>query len=417
MGQFYRDAEPGFREIGFQGLLNWEGVHGRCSKPATQTADDWIDRLVAEIPNFNNNNPTDRARLRDVVLALKDRLLADASLQTTTPTGVTQTETALFESLFGITITSEPNLADAAATTQFKQRVRDTCGVLLETPQFMLAGIAPTQLGERPRLQACLPDEPCGYQAVCATYVAAFDQMGYLLTCRDDSLTLAPGPSGPSAKLTEEFCPRGRCGVVPWEIPNKDFCLTDPRGCFREPPGCDPRCAKIDCCGGPLPPIESKELFLYWADKGRVKEAVGVKVLRDLQKPFESLASGDELKTGQILVLTAESQMEINTPEGTFRMPKGGLGKGQKYWVVQITGPQALRATGQQQVIPVKIDTALDFSRKAYWLAQGEAGPPTVPNQRKAPSNVLGRAKNPRNTPMAPKWEGLLKRRLKKTDH
>ena len=408
MGQFYRDAEPGFREIGFQGLLNWEGVHGRCMNPGT--TDDWIDRLIAEIPNFNNNHPTDRVRIRDVVLALKDRLLADASLQSTTPTGVSQTENALFEALFGTTLTNEPNLVDAIATNEFEQRVRDTCGVLLETPQFMLAGIAPIQLGERPRLQVCLPGEPCGYQAVCNSYVAAFDQMGYLLTCRDDSLTLGPKPDGPSPKVTEEFCPRGRCGVVPWDIPRKDLCLTDPRGCFRDPPMCDPRCAQIDCCGGPLPPLEGKELFLFWADKGRVQEAVGVKILRDRQKPYETLMPGDELNTGQILVLTAESQMQINTPEGTFRMPKGGLGKGQTYWVVQITGPQALRPTDQQRLIPVKIDAALDFSRKAYWLVQGEAGPPTVPNQRKASSNVLRRARNPRPTPMAPKWEGLRNR-------
>jgi len=161
-----------------------------------------------------------------------------------------------------------------------------------------------------------------------------------------------------------------------------------------------------------MPPIEGKEMFLYWADKGRVKEATGVKILRDRQKPYETLAPGDELKTGQILVLTAESQMEINTPEGTFRLPKGGFGtsRSQKFWVVQITGPQALRTAGQQQVIPVKMDAALDFSRKAYWLAQGEAGQATVPNQRKAPSNMPGRAKNPRATPMAPKWEGLSNR-------
>ena len=85
-------------------------------------------------------------------------------------------------------------------------------------------------------------------------------------------------------------------------------------------------------------------MFLFWADKGRVTNAAGVQVLRGEKTAFEPLASGDELHTGEILVLHAESRLEIKTPEGDFRTPKEGLGPpgNRQYWFVQITGPQAL---------------------------------------------------------------------------
>jgi hypothetical protein len=409
IGQFYRDAEPGFREVGFQGLLTWEQAHGRCNKPPNQTGDDWIDLLVTAIPGFNTSNPTNRALLRDVVLAMKDRLLADASIQTTTPTDVTQTEAAAFAALFGIALTAEPDLSTTAATNAFKQKARDSCGILLETPQFMLAGIAPTQLGELPRLQVCLPGEPCGYRAVCESYVTPMSGLGYIVTCGDDSLTVSLKPANPSGRLPD-FCPESRCGIVPRDLPDMELCLVEPQKCFREPPPCDPRCARIDCCGGPLPPIEGRELFLFWADKGRVTNANGVQVLRPEKGAFEPLAAGAELRTGEILVLNAESQLEINTPEGGFRTPKEGLGlRGeQKYWFVQITGPQALAPQQRDQyVLSVPNEVGLEISNKAYWLARGEAGLPTVPNQRKEPSDLPGRAKRPPLTPMRPTWEQI----------
>ena len=412
LGQFYRDAEPGFREIGFQGLLTWEQVHGRCNKPANHTGDDWVDRLVTAIPSFNASNPTNHARLRDVIIALKDRLLADPSIQTNTPTDVSQTETAAFAALFGIALTDEPDLSSTAASDAFEQKVRDSCGMLLETPQFMLAGIAPTQLGERPRLQVCQPGEACGYRAVCDSYVLPMERLGYAVTCRDDTLTVAPVPTNPGVRIVD-FCPRGRCGVipVPWEVATVDSCLLEPQKCFRKPPQCDPRCERVDCCGGPLPPIDGSEMFLFWADSGKVKQATNVQILRPPKNAFEPLAPGAELKTGEVLALTAESQLDIDGPEGSFRTPKEGLGnRGQtKYWFVQVTGPQALVPEQREQLAaPVPIQASLDLSNKVYWLAQGEAGLPTIPGQRKEPSTLPGRNRNPRATLLLPAWERVV---------
>ena len=410
LGQFYRDAEPGFREIGFQGLLNWEEVHGRCQKPSNLTGDDRIDRLVAAIPGFNTANPTNRAQLRDIVLALKDRLLADASIQTNTPTDVTQTEAAALAALFGIALTAEPDLSSPTATDAFKQKVRDSCGIMLETPQYMLAGVAPTQLGERPRMLVCQPGEPCGYRAVCESYITPMDQLGYVLTCRDDSLTVASKPTSPFTGLPE-FCPLGRCGKVPWEVRDIDNCVLNPKGCFKEPPRCDPRCERIDCCGGPLPPLDGRELLLFWADGGQVKQAANVQILRPPQNAFEPLQPGTQVKTGEVLALNSESRLELETPGGNFKTPEGGLRpRGDKrFWYVQITGPQALEPRQREQLaVTTPVEATLELSNKAYWLAQGEAGLPTIPNQEKEPSALPGKNRRPRRTTLLPVWERIL---------
>lgn len=409
LGQFYRDAEPGFREIGFQGLLNWEQVHGRCQKPSNHTGDDWIDRLVAAIPGFNTANPSSRAQLRDVVLALKDRLFADASIQTNTPTDVTQTEGAALAALFGIALTAEPDLSTSAATDAFEEKVRDSCGILLETPQYMLAGIAPTQLGERPRLLVCQPGEPCGYRAVCDSYVAAMDQLGYVLTCRDDSLSVASKPTSPGFSLPE-FCPAGRCGVKPWEV-REINCVLKPQLCFTEAPRCDPRCERIDCCGGPLPPLEGRELFLFWADGGTVKQATNVQIFRPQKEAFEPLQPGAQVKTDEVLMLSSESRLEIETPGGSFKTPEGGLKpRGQrKEWFVQITGPQALEPRQREQlIVTTSVESSLELSNKLYWLAEGEAGLPTLPNQPKEPSALPGKNRQPRRTTLLPAWQRVL---------
>lgn len=410
LGQFYRDAEPGFREIGFQGLLTWEQVHGRCQKPTNHTGDDWIDRLVAAIPTFNAANPSNRAQLRDVVLALKDRVLADASLQTTSPTDLSFNESAALAAMFGIAITAEPDLSSSAATDAFEQKVRDSCGILLETPQYMLAGVAPTQLGERPRIQVCQPGEPCGYRAVCDSYVGPMDRLGYVLTCRDDSLSVDPKPTSPGFRIPE-FCPAGICSVVPWEPREIDTCLLNPQGCFKEPPSCDPRCARIDCCGGPLPPLEGRELFLFWADGSTVKQATNVQVLRGEKTAFEPLQPGTQLKTGEVLALTSDSQLEINAADGNFRTPEGGLQPrgNTKLWFVQITGEQALQQRQREQLAaPVPVESSLELANKVYWLAQGEAGLPTIPNQSKEPSRLPGKNRRPQKTTLLPAWERIV---------
>ncbi|HJV95929.1 MAG TPA: hypothetical protein VJ608_07830, partial [Albitalea sp.] len=55
IGQFVRDAEPGFRDTDFQGLLQWEAQHKTCSKQSS--GPDWVDRLLDAVATFNAANP------------------------------------------------------------------------------------------------------------------------------------------------------------------------------------------------------------------------------------------------------------------------------------------------------------------------------------------------------------------------
>ena len=402
LGQFYRDAEPGFRELGFQGLLQWEGAHGTCVKPSNHTGDDWIDKLAQAVSEFNATHASNPVKVRDIVLALKDRIIVDPSIMTSTPTDAPSSEAAALQALFGAALTSTVDVSTAAAITTLIGKMRGYCGVLLETPQFFLAGIAPGQLGEKPRLMVCPDGEPCGYRAVCESYIDAWRSLGKQLTCTDNSVALADLPSFHLPPITG-FCRKGACAALPFEVGNLDLCLKSPRLCLPEPPPCDPRCARIDCCGGPLPPISGHELFVIWADGIKVNEASGVRILVKGKDDFSTLEPGTTLTTGDVLVLSTDADLKVGDEKAGFATPKGGLGRrydGQQFWLVQITGPQAI-APGQRDTVtgPLNIANALDAANNSYWLQNGEAGAPTIPGLKKAPSDMPGRAKAPAATP------------------
>ena len=402
LGQFYKDAEPGFREIGFQGLLQWEGSHGTCDKPANHTGDDWIDRLAQAVTAFNASNPGSPIKVRDVVLALKDRIIVDPSIQTSTPTDAPSSEAAALQALFGGALNSNVDVSTATAIAALIDKMRNYCGVLLETPHFFLAGIASGQLGEKPRLTVCLDGEPCGYQAICESYTDAWHALGKQLTCTTSSVTLVDLPPFKFPPVTG-FCRKGFCTALPFDIRNIDECLKSPRLCLPEPPPCDPRCARIDCCGGPLPPISGRELFVIWGDGIKVREASGVRILSKGKDDLSTLEPGTTLATGDVLVLSTDANLKAGGDEEGFATPKGGLGRrfeGQQFWLVQITGPQAIEPERRDtEVHAVNVQHALDSTNNAYWLQSGEAGAPTVPGLRKASSEIPGRARTPAATP------------------
>jgi hypothetical protein len=402
LGQFYRDAEPGFRELGFQGLLQWEGAHGICAKPANHVGDDWIDKLAQAVTAFNAANPGSPVKVRDVVLALKDRIIVDSSIQTSTPTDAPSSETVALQALFGGPLTSNVDVSTAAAIAALIQKMRGYCGVLLETPQFFLAGIAPGQLGEKPRLSVCLAGEPCGYQAVCESYADAWHALGKQLTCTDNSVALADLPPFQFPPL-DRFCRKGACAALPFEVRSLPDCLKSPRLCLPEPPPCDPRCARIDCCGGPLPPISGRELFVIWGDGIKVREASGVRILGKDRDDFSTLEPGMTLATGDVLVLSTDASLKAGDDKAGFETPKGGLGsrhEGQQVWLVQITGPQAIApARREMEIRAVNMAQAVDTANNAYWLQSGEAGAPTIPGLKRASSDIPGRSKAPAATP------------------
>jgi hypothetical protein len=138
VGMFLRNSERGFRGLDFQARLVWEDRYGACTRPAW-VPKDFIDDLVAAAAM----DPS--ATAQDVVLALKDRLIGD-------PVLVFDAEKAALATIIG------PLDAPASAVTA--DAARQVCGAMLETPQFLLQGIA-ARGGDVPRLSLVHYDQVC----------------------------------------------------------------------------------------------------------------------------------------------------------------------------------------------------------------------------------------------------------------
>jgi len=136
-GVFLNDSESGFNGVDFNGLLHWETrlaggedptLEGACTGPlgAPCAAQDWIAQLV----DVAVASP--EATLRDVMVAVKDRLLTETEI-------TTAAEVAAIEALTGVAL--DDTVVDVgAADTEAAARL--FAGLLLNTPQYLLDGIA-----------------------------------------------------------------------------------------------------------------------------------------------------------------------------------------------------------------------------------------------------------------------------------
>jgi hypothetical protein len=145
IGTFLRNSERGFRGLDFQARLAWENRHGACARPAW-VARDFIDRLVAA----GAADPT--ALAGDVISALKDRLIGEPAIA----------DGAERDALAAIV-----GALDAPAIGVTAAKLRQVCGALVQSPQFLLQGIA-GRGGDRPKLTPA----DAGYDAVCADLAA-----------------------------------------------------------------------------------------------------------------------------------------------------------------------------------------------------------------------------------------------------
>jgi hypothetical protein len=136
-GVFLNDSESGFNGVDFNGLLHWEeelaqgtdpALGGDCTGPlgGPCAASDWIDQLVGIA------SATPDALVFDVVVAVKDRVLAE-------PTIYNAGEIAAIEALVGLSLDQTVAAAGAGAV---EQAARLYAGLLFNTPQFMLDGVA-----------------------------------------------------------------------------------------------------------------------------------------------------------------------------------------------------------------------------------------------------------------------------------
>lgn len=135
-GIFLKDAISGFNGVDFNGLLSWENrlatgnkqsLQGQCTGPLGQPCAqyEWIELMLVEA------SKTPGTTIRHVAAAIKDRLITEPVIDG-------PAEEAAIEGVFGVPLDTPMNDVD---TLTLENGARRFAGVLLSTPQFMLAGV------------------------------------------------------------------------------------------------------------------------------------------------------------------------------------------------------------------------------------------------------------------------------------
>ncbi len=172
IGVFVKDAEPGFLGVDFQGMLSWESRYGACANQ--DNGIDWILHLLDGMGDFQIATQG-TASARQVIIALKDRLLTQPSLE--------EGEAEFLAAFLGI----ESLDADAVTIPELQNSLRQLCGVLVESPQFLLAGS--TQ-----NMDTWLPPDivvkGVSFKSMCEEAAETMFAKGWVLTCGDTELTL-----------------------------------------------------------------------------------------------------------------------------------------------------------------------------------------------------------------------------------
>jgi hypothetical protein len=320
IGQYVSDAQQGTRGVDFQGLLSWETQFGTCQKPPGVTT-DWIDRLVGGIGTFDANNPGFPLTVADLVITMKDWLIQEPNLSGMSPQGLQPplAETTGLFNHFGVTLNTT-----ASTVPNLAAKLRGLCGVLAETPQFMLAGIVPQGGFSVPRYRVC-NGQPCTYGEMCQLYKGSLAALGQYINCGNRTVTPGSPPPKVDVGIIKDFCPKGLCGFIPW--PAIYPCIKDPKLCILPdlPPPCDPRCFGPNCCGDPPFDVRRPGIFLGYAEGMKVDLAQGARILRRAGKAFEPLKPGDTLRFGDIIEVPPGARFAASGAAGAFRTPSGGM--------------------------------------------------------------------------------------------
>ena len=172
IGVFLKNGDKGFQGLDFQARLVFEDRFADCRK--VDDAPDFLDSmlsLAAETPN---------ATLGDVVAATKDRLVGTASVQEEAgASGVSERQA--IEALFAASL--DAPIADVAS---LDANIRNFCGTLLSTPQFLLGGMAAPDSRYEPTLTL----EGLRYADVCEAIALPPALAEHELTCSDSALGL-----------------------------------------------------------------------------------------------------------------------------------------------------------------------------------------------------------------------------------
>ena len=353
IGQHLRKEFPGGRNMNFVGLLFWEDAHAGCVNPGSSP--DWIDRLVDAAyaqPGLTTE---------ELAVALKDRLLNDSQVDLAAPIGSSISELDALEAYFG----GPGSLgASAASLPNLDGLMRGYCGVLLETPQFLLQGLAPPAVGPEPAVRVCNPQDNggnCSYEELCNAFVPRLGIDPFTVECLRSGmvlLVLQDVPDGPQYRsirsdelddLQSGLCPAGHCGFEARAM--DDRCVINPGQCALAPPPCDPRCTgKLGCCGDLPPRVPTDGQYTLWADGAMVLEADNVLYAQGGQGDVRALRVGTRLGYGDVLILESRSiglielldetgdlvRFEARPPrEGPYVLP---------YRYLVVSGPPALDA-------------------------------------------------------------------------
>ncbi len=146
IGRYVADNEPGKTKWSLESLLYWEATVGACANP-TPTKKDWIDALVTQ--PLNGRPPP---LLKDLVLALKDRLLQEPVL---TLGPAMESEEALLNTFFasalpGVAAPPLDQSTSAMAPADLEAALRKYCGAILMSPDYLLAGVSTARMGWAP---------------------------------------------------------------------------------------------------------------------------------------------------------------------------------------------------------------------------------------------------------------------------
>lgn len=145
VGMFLKNSDKGFRGLDFQARLVWENHANACNKPTWVTM-DFIDKLLAA------GTADATATARDLVAALKDRIVGEPAIDA-------DAESAALTTLVGS--------LDGPASGVTSPKLRLVCSALIQSPQFLLTGIA-GRGGDLPKLTPANAQ----YDAVCADVAA-----------------------------------------------------------------------------------------------------------------------------------------------------------------------------------------------------------------------------------------------------
>lgn len=185
MGVFLKDAEPGANGIDLAGLLHWEDelaraddplLAGDCTGPVAGTcAYDWIGELV------DLAVATPGATMRDLAVAIKDRLITEPEIygpaeEDAIEAGMLLTEGAL-----------DAPVADVGAADA-EIAARRYAGVLLNSPQFMLAGVPSKD--QDPASDPILVVPGTDTQSICEAIAPQVLGSGWSYTCDGDGVTV-----------------------------------------------------------------------------------------------------------------------------------------------------------------------------------------------------------------------------------